>query len=354
MNELFTKLGLNYKKAFYGAGDNKSYRGFQEGVVVNLVIGIVGATVAKVVFSFILHPFVGTLLAFITVTASIIYFGRMGLYPNEVGYKGVGLWLGKRIPDVLYSEGLTWNWPWPFGGVLSVDMRRKPMDIPLSEVVTADNVKVPVDATLLYRINDPHTYLDAKDPETSLKNEAVSDIRQCVQRYPSDVVALEKKSIADAVKSGKGEDKSPLENVILGAIKLSPNLGFEIEDVQVQHIGVPDEISRAQTEIKVREARLQQEQADARAEEVAIDNLAARVKKLKDAGVDPNVALDGVQAEFGKITRISLGGNAKPIENAAAIHAGILNTAAKNAPQPSSADPDASAKGQQRKGKRKE
>lgn len=324
----------------------KDEKGYLEGIAVTLGIGLLTSLLVKWLGSAWLHPIAGTLLAYITLVACILYFGVNGLRTIPVGFRAMKLWLGKRVEGKEYPEGVVWNWPKPLGDLEVKDCRDKPLDLPLSAVLTADNVPVDIDGALQIKITDINKNLGADKPEESLKNAAESDIRSIVLRLQSSTVAQEKQLIASALMG-----QTPIEGLLLKGLADSEDLwGITVSQVRITHIRLPQKLEEARTEIQIRAARLGQETEDAKAEKVAINNLAARIKTLKGTGLEPSEAVDAVQAEFGKITRVVLGGGAKPIERAGALAGGLLNnvTAPTQSSQPPSANPV--SKGSRRRG----
>lgn len=321
-------------------------RGYIEGAAVTIGGGVLLSLLVNWVGSILLHPIAGTLLAYITFVACILYFGVNGLRTIPVGFRAMKLWLGKRVKGREYPEGVVWNWPKPFGDLEVKDCRDKPLDLPLSAVLTADNVPVDIDGALQIKITDINKNLSADKPEESLKNAAESDIRSIVLRLQSSTVAQEKQLIAGALSG-----QTPIEGLLLRGLADSVEFwGIKVSQVRITHIRLPKKLEEARTEIQVRAARLGQEVEDAKAEAVAIDNLAARIETLKGTGLEPSEAVDAVQSEFGKITRVVLGGGAKPIERAGALAGGLLNsvTAPTQSSQPPFANP--APKGSRRRG----
>jgi len=322
-------------------------RGYIEGAAVTIGSGVFLSLLVKWGGSTLLHPIAGTLLMCITFVACILYFGVNGLRTIPVGFRAMRLWLGKRVEGKEYPEGVVWNWPKPFGDLEVKDCRDKPLDLPLSAVLTADNVPVDIDGALQIRITDINKNLSADKPEESLKNAAESDIRSIVLKLQSSTVAQEKQLIASFLMG----EQTPIEGLLLkGLADSKEDWGITVSKVRITHIRLPQKLEEARTEIQVRAARLGQETEDAKAEKVAIDNLAGRIRTLKRTGLEPSEAVDAVQAEFGKITRVVLGGGAKPIERAGALAGGLLNNAI--APTQSSQSPSSgnAPKGQRRRG----
>ena len=325
-------------------------RGYVKGTVVTLGGGLLTMYLVKWLGVWLLNPLAGKLLAFITFLAWILYFGVNGFWQIPVGLRAIGLWLGERVDGLIFLEGWIWNWPKPFGGIVIADTRDKPLEIPLTEVLTADNVPVDVDTALQTQISDVNKYFNAKNPEESLTNAIISDIRASISHYQSDTVAQEKEAISDALKNGKGADGSPLERILLQAIIGSPDeWGITVTKVRVQRIRIPKELEEARTRVKVAEASQQRETAEGIAELTEAKNVATQMEVYIKAGVLPAQAAVMAQSERGKATRVVIDGNAKPIEQAGALAGGLLNNANPSQSQPPSADPNANSKRKRRR-----
>lgn len=322
-------------------------RGYSKGIVVTIGIGIIAALLVKWVGSVVLHPIAGTLLALIAFAASILYFGKGGLRLVPISFIGIGLWFGKRVPGKIYSEGWVWTWPKPIGDIELKDGRDKPLDLPLTEVLTADNVPVDIDVALQIRITDIDKNLGAEKPEESLKNAAESDVRSIVLRLQSNSVAQEKQVIADAILKGEGAPQTPLEGLLLQGLAESETLwGIKVSQVRITHIRLPKILEDARTEVQVRVARQAQESQEAIGEMTEANHVAAMIEVYKSTGLSPTEAANIAQAERGKATRIILDGSAKPIAQAGALAGNLLNTKAPQQPPP--ANPE--VKGQRRRG----
>lgn len=338
-------------------------RGYGEGIVVTLGIGIITSLFVKFIGSWLLHPIAGTLLAFITLGACILYFGVNGLRTIPVGFKGMQLWLGKRVEGKGYPEGVVWNWPEPIGDLEIKDGRDKPLNLPLTEVLTADNVPIEIDVALQIKITDIYKNLSANKPEESLENAAESDLRSIVMKLQSSNVAQEKQAIIDVLTTGRGPapvpgaDPSPLEGLILKGLAESEELwGIKVSQVRITHIRLPKKIEDARAEVQVQVANQAKETQQAIAEKTEANHVANMINIYKATGLSAPEAANIAQAERNKATRIIIDGNATPLERAGALAGGILNTVtdslgqSSRSPQPPSANPDSNAKGKRRRG----
>ncbi|OGI99782.1 hypothetical protein A3H53_01005 [Candidatus Nomurabacteria bacterium RIFCSPLOWO2_02_FULL_40_10] len=81
-----------------------------------------------------------------------------GLKSIEIGWKGQLLSLGERM-DALFEEG--WRWiPFPFG-LKNADCRKQTISLGKLETTTKDNVKVFVDGSVVYQVEDLQKYFNA-------------------------------------------------------------------------------------------------------------------------------------------------------------------------------------------------
>lgn len=326
----------------------KPTRNYEEGVAVTAVAAVGTAVAIKIIGSWLLFPIVGTLLALIAFIVCILYFGVNGLNVIPVGFQGIGLWLEKRVAGKFYPEGLVWNWPKPFGGIAIIDTRNKPIDLPLTQVLTKDRVPVSITVSLQTKITDLYTYLSAQNPEESLKNAAESDIRYMAAQHASDEISNEtltadvKKAMADAAGD------TPLETVLLKGLLDSENQwGIKVSQVRITNIRLPEEIEKANTEIQVQVADQKKEIAQAVAEKTEATHVAAMVGIYKAAGLSSTEAINALQTERGKATRIILDGRADPLVQAGALAGPLLNAIKPQTQQPPSV---AVPKGQRRRG----
>lgn len=282
---------------------NDSSNGYVTGGIANLVIALIFPLVVKLIFGSLLYPVVGTILWWIALFVGLIYFGWEGFRQVPVGHQAVQLVFGTRTAK-LYKEGWIWNWPKPIGDLVIVDVRNKPLDMPLTEVLTADNVLVGMDTTLQMKISNLSTYLNAKEAETSLKNGAGRDLRAIVKKLQSATIVQEKERIVQTVTGTPGTVGTDLEGLTLKALSDAPEqLGITVLEVQIGHIRLPKEIEDARANVQV-------EKAQKEAEAIETDTLAELVQRLIDKGVKPQDALVAVQAERGKRTVINIEGSA--------------------------------------------
>lgn len=279
----------------------------------------------KTLGSTLLGSIAGSLLSLIAIAVSILYFGTGGLRTIPVGYKGIPLLFGKRVAGIVFPEGIIWTWPKPIGDIVAVDTRDKPIDLPLTEVLTEDNVPVNITMALQIKVTNIFRYLDADKPEASLGNAAESDMRSIVLRLQSGNIAQEKQNITHAMVTGQGGDATPLEGLMFQGLSDAPDLwGITVSQVRITHIRLPKELEDAKTDIQVRESRQKAEEADARAEMTEAEHIARMLAVYKAAGLSATEAMNMLQSERGKATRIILDGAADPLVKLGALAGGIL------------------------------
>lgn len=305
--------------------------GWTEAVIFNLLIGGALALLTKALGTWFLHPIAGTLLAYVALAAAFIYFGWMGFRKVDVGFNGIQLIFGARTQKI-YSEGWVWNWPNPIGDIRIEDMREETLDLPLTEVLTLDNVPVSVDLAIQFRICVLHRFLDVQDARGSLDQAADSVTRIIVQGIDAEHVPGEKKTIAEKVQNGTMET---LEKKSLHEYALS-QWGLEIIKVRVTHIRLPEELEAARTNVQVMKANQDKENQQAIAEMTEAKHVAQLIEVYKGAGLDPVTAANTAQSEREKATRIVIDGTADPLVKAGALAGGLFTSPPSSAPAPKS------------------
>lgn len=320
-------------------------KNYKLGAIITGGFAIVASLFVDIVGSWLLHPIAGTLLAIIAFIATILY-GIKGLRTIPVGSKGKPLWLGKRVDKSTCPEGLIWTWPKPFGDLIIIDVRDKPVNLPLTEVLTKDNVPVSINISLQTKITDLDVYLSSNRAEESLQNATESDIRTIVAQLQSETIPQEKQNITNAIE-GKPAVRG-LEKLTLQALTgAEAAWGITVSKVRITHIRLPEEMENANTEIQVQTANQKKETAQAVAEKIEARHVAEMMAIYKTAGLSPTEAINALQTERGKATRIILDGRADPLVQAGALAGPLLNAIKPQTQSPSS---DSAPKGQRRRG----
>jgi regulator of protease activity HflC (stomatin/prohibitin superfamily) len=143
--------------------------------------------------------------------------------------RGIVLRLGKfhRTMD----PGLRLIFPY-FDRMIKVDVRTTPMDIPMQEVITKDNVTVKVDAVVYYRVLDPRKAV----LETTNYSYATSTFAQTALRDITGNFEL------DEILSKRDEISSQIKEIV---DKQTDKWGIDIENVKLQNIELPSDMKRA-------------------------------------------------------------------------------------------------------------
>ena len=143
--------------------------------------------------------------------------------------RGIVLRLGKfhRTMD----PGLRLIIPY-FDHMIKVDVRTTPMDIPMQEVITKDNVTVKVDAVVYYRVLDPRNAV----LETTNYSYATSTFAQTALRDITGNFEL------DEILSKRDEISSQIKEIV---DKQTDKWGIDIENVKLQNIELPPDMKRA-------------------------------------------------------------------------------------------------------------
>ena len=116
--------------------------------------------------------------------------------------------------------------------LIKVDVRTTPMDIPMQEVITKDNVTVKVDAVVYYRVLNPSKAV----LETTNYSYATSTFAQTALRDITGNFEL------DEILSKRDEISSQIKEIV---DKQTDKWGIDIENVKLQNIELPPDMKRA-------------------------------------------------------------------------------------------------------------
>lgn len=168
-----------------------------------------------------------------------------GIRVIPVGWKGQLLFLGGRKQTLFEEEG--WRWaPFPFG-IKMADCRQQIMALEKLDAITADDVKVQVSGTVVYKIHDLNTYFGVD--ESGLKR-GIDDTRAEVIRTRVRSLPLEKPDNAErGVLDSQSELGTEVSTALAGA---SVNWGVTILKVIISEIAVDPALS-ADLELKSKE-----------------------------------------------------------------------------------------------------
>lgn len=298
--------------------------GFIYGVIVNVIAATLAALVGYLIGSS-LFPITGYLLAIIATAASLIYFGRMGFRQIPVGEGGIQLIWGTRT-HTEYSEGWAWNWPSPIGDIQNVNKKEQTLDLPLTEVLTDDNVPVMLNISTQWRVERLYAFLNVDSPKEALGQAIDSITRSIVQKVKSTDVAQEdlKSGLPNRVQKEKSEKFEDMEQTSLEDYALK-QWGIRIIRVRITSIRLPEALENARTKIQVMKAEQEAEREQGEAEKIEARKVADIIEIYKSLGLSPELAANIAQSERGKATRVIIEGSASALEKAGALAGGILN-----------------------------
>lgn len=303
----------------------RATHGLGEAIAVNVIMAATLSLGTQWLITWLLQPLAGTVLAYLMLIISLLYFGIMGIRRVPVGWQGISLFFGKRVRRV-YAEGYVWAWPEPIGDILLEDVRESTLEWEMLEVLTNNNVPVTLKMSAQYRVVDIFQSLSVNDPRGALQEAIDSVTRKIVQMIETKDVAQEKDNIESKIQ---GELSSYAKE----------RWGIELIMIRVTSIRLPVAMEQARTAVEVMKAQKEKEVAQAEAEVTEAKNIAGLMKIFTAAGLAPEMAANLVQTERGKATRIIIDGVASPLEKAGALSGGIFNQSAKKA-QATSSEPD--------------
>ncbi len=177
---------------------------------------------------------------------------------------------GRPVRTVL-EPGLHLRAPWPLHQVVRYDRRARLLAVEPAEVLTRDKKNLVVEAFVVWRIEDPETFLEAvrtiQAAETQLADLAVSRIAAAIgQRDFGELFAVE----------GSG-DLLPADLAPRMSRRALEHLGTAVLDVRVRHLGLP-----MQNEQSIYERMRAERQRIARAYRSAGEEKAATIRAEAD------------------------------------------------------------------------
>lgn len=302
-------------------------RSFIGGLLICLAIGVGLAGVAY----FALEPWLPSFLlppicvAVWLGSAYALLVAGYGSVRIPYGSKGVAVRGGNNPTGVVLEEGD--HFALFASGALPVDMRNIRIDLSEKFTATAANTNpVGVDAFLLGSVEDPAKWLRTDNAKESLREvlearirfftavvkDALSAIifKDLLADYldlaprPTDTRTPEHQRVYDSlmalatanekyVVGGPQSVEDLMRKETAGLLKkIAGEFGFRILQVEIEEFGIPPEIKDA----NLRKAAAQ---AEMEAEIIENDARAAMVRKLKRAGVNPDVAMAAVNMQLG-------------------------------------------------------
>lgn len=261
---------------------------FVVGPVVSLALGFGISTLAVMFAEWVAERDLQGTGAFIqwagfAAVASFFYLDGLG---GHVPHENVGVTelFGKRIKNrrLWFSEGNPWV-PKGFAKFTNVHCGLGTTDMETLEVLSMDGVKMRLLVSVERVVDDPYRFLSAQDPYEALRQIILSKVRDVFStRTAEDLLA----------EGVKGE----IRNAIKEAIDQNDfHYGLNVTNVFEPEILPPQEVLDAL-------AKVMKEVAEARAEEVELVHVRARIKEILGDGIEANLAYEIVQSERGKIT----------------------------------------------------
>ncbi|MBU1178823.1 hypothetical protein KKB69_00570, partial [Patescibacteria group bacterium] len=235
---------------------------------------------------------------------SLFWFGYKGIKKIEIGWKGVPLILGGRLPeflkDFLFKEGYIWTLPKPFMGCGVQDCRETPEKEFVVEELSQDRMAVKVEVAAQAKVVDPYRAFDVSDYVTSLKELTERVIRWSIVEDEAIDVPDKKRDLSIKIERE--------------ARKISvPRWGLNVIQIYVKGVRLPPELEKALAQKKI-------EQVQAESEETEIKNVRNLVNIMKEGtNLSYNQAANIVQSERGKIKRTVVEGNAGDFTKGAAL-----------------------------------
>lgn len=279
----------------------------------------------------------------------------MGLRLIPVGWRALAVDMGQQNLERYFNAGWKWYWPSPYGGMLLVNCQKDNLDLTLTEVLTADQVQVTVDASIAFNhgpasdakedtpeqrmqiakmlynyilvkggSGDLETNIEGKAGEKDiakeqLEQEGQEQIRHAIAGVHSSEVQMkhaeysradrregaafnattvgqmsEAEKLEEESEEKKKKETLPLKQTIGEQME---GFGINVESVQIVSIRLPPMIEEAR-------AKVQKEAAERDAERIERDGNLEAVDLYMKRGMTANEAFIAHQAERGKsITR---------------------------------------------------
>lgn len=260
-----------------GAGKKKSQKtpelhnlwGFLFGVVVCSIISII------IYFTIIGGYKLGAI--FITIG----YFGFGGIADIPIGFKGVPLFLNRRISFFVLPEGFNWILPRPLMSFEKVDMKEQMSD-PGEEIVLTgkgkNTARVTIDSAIQWKIYNPYKVLSVG---LNVIEKGMNNLIKEVNRS-----TIAKKTPDEAIKIHETL-KNELEKK---ADEKSKDWGIDILNVFITKLELSKEVIEAYEE-EIREER------EKIAEEKELQHLVNQIELLKKTGIDAESAKQFIQTD---------------------------------------------------------
>lgn len=198
-----------------------------------------------------------------------------------------------RFTGISAPGGVQWHWPWPIEAKQVVNTQEVQSYTEHTRMLTQDEALVEINAAVQYRRSDPYAFtFKVVEPDETLAFVAESAIREVMGQHPLEYV----------LERGR-QDISLKTKALIQRTLDSYQTGLEILSVNLQDVGVPEQVSSSQKDaIKAREdkdrARVE---AETYANEILPKARGTASQKLLDAEAYKTQVLaqaDGESARF--------------------------------------------------------
>jgi len=150
---------------------------------------------------------------------------------------------GKRW-GIIFYEGWCWV-PWFMASVEIVDIKEGVVDIPLIKVFTKNNIEVGVDIWVYWKVGNPLTFLNLKNPQETIKTSTISKSNEAASEF---VRNHTDKQCLDQSKELQWKIREKITDE-------AERLGVEILDIDIRPILPVEEIRKEYTEDKKKDLR---------------------------------------------------------------------------------------------------
>lgn len=145
--------------------------------------------------------------------------------------------------SVIRDPGLKFRWPWPIESIHRFDIRLRTLDLPETEIKTADDKNVVFGAYAVWQIENPYVFF------TSLQGvgDAENQMRTVISGYIAAVVgqtALSDFVSLDAEHVDESYDRLLARIRDLSAPQLLSQHGIALREVSVRRISLPQETTQ--------------------------------------------------------------------------------------------------------------
>ncbi|MCZ6664715.1 MAG: protease modulator HflC, partial [Gammaproteobacteria bacterium] len=203
----------------------------------------------------------GALIGIAVAVVVVLIVGSSSLFNVHQAEQALVLQFGKP-QRVIQDPGLNFKLPF-VQNVTFFDRRILEFDVPVEEVIAADQKRLLVDSFARYRIEDPLRFFQTVGNEAVLRSRLASIINASVRR------ALGNVRLAEIVSGERAALMKKIRNIVNVETK---SFGINVVDVRIKRTDLPEENSQAifrrmQTE-REREAKELRAEGDEAAQKV--------------------------------------------------------------------------------------